>query len=110
MDWQNLLGTAAVVLTLASAAGLGLMRAQLANLRSMNDDLTKRVDFLEKADARNSVEKVELRAEVTQLTHDADVLRSAVRGRAEFTAISDQLEAVHKLVVGIDRTINPKGA
>jgi hypothetical protein len=109
MDWQNLLGTAAVVLTLASAAGLGLMRASLANLRNMNDDLTKRVDFLEKEGARNEVEKAELRVELARLQDHEAYLQSVLRGRVDFTAISDQLEAVHALVIRIDRVLNDKG-
>lgn len=106
MDWQNILGVAATVFALASAAGLGLMRGTLGNLRAMNDDLTKRVDFLEKQAGRDEVEKTEMRGQIATLQTSEEHLTSVLRGRADFGALSDQLEDVHRIVIGIDRKLS----
>lgn len=105
MDWQNILPIAASVVAIGSVAGIGLLRDRLQNLGALNDELDKRVDFLEKAAARDAVENAELRAEVAALTHDAEVLRSAVRDRANYETISSQVDEVLRVVVKIDRRL-----
>lgn len=105
MDWQNVLGVAATIFALASAAGMGLMRGSLGNLRTMNDDLTKRIDFLEKKDARNEVEKVDLQSQITRLQDHEQYLQSVVRDRANYEIISTQVEDIHRIVVRIEKKV-----
>lgn len=103
MDWQNVLGVAATIFALASAAGLGLMRGTLGNLRASNEDLRKRVSDLEAERERNQLEKAEMRGEITRLQDHEGYLQTMIQGRVEWTAISDQLEEVHRLVVLISQ-------
>lgn len=105
MDWQNILGTAAVIIALASAAAIGGMRGTLANLRQSNTDLRDRNKDLEAERDRDRAEKAELRTQVATLTHDTDVLRSAVSGHTEFVALSDQIEDVARTVNNINKTL-----
>jgi hypothetical protein len=109
MDWQNVLGVAATIFALASAAGLGLMRGTLGNLRASNDDLRARVSDLEAERERNQIEKTEMRAEITRLQDHEGYLQTMIQGRVEWTAISDQLEEVHRLTVRIDKNTGGKG-
>jgi hypothetical protein len=113
MDWQNVLGVAATIFALASAAGLGLMRGTLTTLRSSNDDLRNRVSDLEK-------DRVEKTAELAEVRSENRTLKAMVTGRVEWTAISDQLEEHHRQSLGawkrmdanltkIHRDLNPKG-
>lgn len=93
MDWQNILGVAATIFALATAAGLGLMRGTLGNLRAMNDDLGKRVEFLEK-------DRIEKTAELAEVRSENRTLKAMVTGKVEWTAISDQLEEHHRQALG----------
>lgn len=99
MDWQNILGIAAVIIAVGAVSGVGLMRDRLRVVGELNDDLTKRVDFLEKKDARNEVEKTQMQSQIERLTDREEYLVSVVRDKANFTAISDQVEDVHRLTV-----------
>lgn len=108
MDWQNILGVAATIFALASAAGLGLMRGTLGNLRASNDDLRKRVSDLEAERERNKVEKVDLQSQITRLQDHEEYLQSVVRDRANYEAISTLLEEVLRVVLRIEK--QTKGA
>lgn len=89
MDWSTVLGAAAVVMALASAAGLGLTRSHVSGLREARDDLQKRVDFLEK-------ERAEIRAELVEVKSENKLLDAMVKGKVEWVAISDLLEEHHR--------------
>lgn len=89
MDWQNVLGVAATIFALASAAGLGLMRGTLGTLRASNDDLRSRVTDLEK-------DRVEKTAKLAEVQSENRTLKAMVTGKVEWTAISDQLEDHHR--------------
>lgn len=89
MDWQNVLGVAATIFALASAAGLGLMRGTLGNLRASNEDLRARVSDLEK-------DRVEKTAALAEVSSENRTLKAMVTGKVEWTAISDQLEEHHR--------------
>jgi hypothetical protein len=89
VDWQNVLGVAATIFALASAAGLGLMRGTVANLRASNDDLRLRVGDLEK-------ERSEDRASLAEVRGENALLRSMVTGKVEWVALTDQLEEHHR--------------
>lgn len=99
MDWQNVLGVAATIFALASAAGLGLMRGTLGNLRSSNEDLRNRVTDLER-------DRADDRAKLAEVESENKVLKAMVTGKVEWTAISNQIEDVHRIVVGIDRKLD----
>ena len=105
MDWQNVLGVAATIFALASAAGLGLMRGTLGNLRAHNDDLRKRVSDLEAAQERDKVEKLDLQNQITRLQDHEQYLQSVVRDRANYEIISTQVEDIHKIVVRIEKHV-----
>lgn len=89
VDWQNVLGIAATIFALASAAGLGLMRGQLQLLRDSRDDLQTRVTILE-------TERTTIRTELTEVKSENKLLNAMVTGKVEWTAISDQLEEHHR--------------
>lgn len=101
MDWQNIVGISGALVAIGSLAGIGLIRDRLQNLSALNDELDKRVNFLEKASARDAVEKAELRTEIATLTHDAEVLRSVVRDRANYETAIAQLDEALRLIVAI---------
>lgn len=105
MEWQNILPIAAVIVAIGSVAGVGLLRDRLSVLKDSNEELRERVADLEAERNRDHAEKAELRAEVTQLSHDAEVLRSAVRDRANYEMISSQVDEVLRVVVKIDKRI-----
>ena len=105
MDWQGILGAAGVILALASAAGIGLTRAHVGNLRTMIDDQAKRITFLEKEDERHKSDEAQMRSEIERLKDHEGYLASVVKDKANYTAISDQVEAVAKDVVAIKRKV-----
>jgi hypothetical protein len=105
MDWQNVLGVAATVFALASAAGLGLMRGTLGNLRASNTDLRERVTDLEKERAEDHSKITALEGKVAAAEDREHYLQSIVQGRVEWTAISDQLEDVHRILVLVQRKV-----
>ena len=105
MDWQNVLGVAATIFALASAAGLGLMRGQLQLLRDSRDDLLARVGILEKGRTSDALKIKELEGKVEASEQREHYLQSLVQGRVDWTAISDQLEDVHRIVVRIDKKV-----
>jgi hypothetical protein len=89
VDWQNILGVAATIFALASAAGLGLMRGTLNNLRDSNGDLRARVGDLEK-------QRSEDHARIAEVESENKLLNAMVTGRVEWVAISDQVEEHHR--------------
>lgn len=105
MDWQNVLGVAATLFALASAAGLGLMRGTLGNLRASNTDLRDRVTDLEKLRGEDRQKITLLEGKVKASEEREHYLQSLVQGRVDWTAISDQLEDVHRIVVRIDKKV-----
>lgn len=104
-DWQNIIGIAAVIVAIGSVAGVGLLRDRLTVLKDSNDELRVRVGDLEAERARDKAENTELRAQVNQLSHDADVLRSAVRDRANYETLISQVDEVLRIVVNIDKKV-----
>jgi cell division protein FtsB len=105
VEWQNILGIAAVIVAIGSVAGVGLLRDRLSVLKDSNDELRDRITDLENERARDKVENAALKAEVATLSHDADVLRSAVRDRANYETISSQVDEVLRVVVKIDKRL-----
>lgn len=89
MDWQNVLGIAAIIIAVGSISLVGLMRERLANQGAALDEFRDRVGDLER-------ERVSLRSEVSEVQSENKVLKAMVTGKVEWTAISDQLEDHHR--------------
>ena len=109
MEWQNILGIAAFLVAVGSVSTVGLMRDRLSQLRESNGELRDRVGDLEKEREEHKVEMTELRGEVALLREHEAYLQSVLRGRAEFTAISDQMDDMHRILVSIDSRLAKGG-
>ena len=104
-NWQNLVGIAGFLVAVGSLAFLGLMRERMDQQGKLNDDLDKRVDFLEKQHVRDEVEKTEMQGEIARLKDREEYLATLVRDRANYAAFNDQLDDIHRIVVSIDRKV-----
>lgn len=89
MDWQNILGVAAIIVAVGSISGVGLMRDRLANLNASNDELRSRMADVEK-------ERNEDRAKLAEVVAENKILTTMVQGRVDWGAISDLLEEHHR--------------
>lgn len=89
MDLQGFLNTALAIISLATLAGLGLMRGTVTGLRESNGDLRDRVGDLEK-------ERAEDKTTIGELSGENKMLQSMVMGRVDWGAISDLVEEHHR--------------
>jgi hypothetical protein len=92
MDWQNILGIAALIVAVGSVSLVGLMRERLANQGASIEEFRGRVGDLER-------ERVTLRADLSEVQSENRVLKAMVTGKVEWTAISDQLEEHHRQAI-----------
>jgi predicted nucleic acid-binding Zn-ribbon protein len=81
--------TALAVLTLASLAGLGLMRGVVTGLRESLKDSRERITDLEKG-------RVEDRATIESQKHEIASLRRIVTGEDQLREIADKLDSHHE--------------
>lgn len=88
MDLGTLLSTALAVVALATAAGLGLMRGTVTNLREQLADTRA-------SNAEMRQERAEDRAEIATLHTQLDALGKVVTGEVHWLAISDLLDEHH---------------
>lgn len=89
MDFTNLLTAVFGVAALIGGGLAGLLYGGLRTLRDSNKDLRDRVADLEKDRAEEKTAKAELTTEVR-------FLRSALAGKPEWIALTDQMEEHHK--------------
>lgn len=82
------LQTALTVLTLASLAGLGLMRGTVVGLRESLADARAKITDLER-------DRVEDRAKITSQNNDIDTLRRVATGAVQWEAIATKLDQHH---------------
>lgn len=90
MDWGQVLGAAAVLMTLLSTGYVGMQRGRIVNLREQVDDERRRVDSLK-------AERADLQASVQTLSSEMAALRGVVTGEVHWTSINDLLEHHHQL-------------
>ena len=103
MDLSALLPTALAITALSTAAGLGLMRGTVTNLREQLADC--RADNATLRQTRD-----ELHATLDALQHRVDALGREVRGEefwaaqsVQWTTIAEELRAHHEEVMANDR-------
>lgn len=90
MDLGQVLGAAAVLMTLLSTGYVGMQRGRIVNLREQVDDERRRVDSLK-------AERADLQANVQTLSSEMAALRGVVTGEVHWKSISDLLEHHHVL-------------
>lgn len=105
MDWQNIVGVAGFIVAVGSLSGIGLMRDRLTVLKDLTSDLERKIDFLEKQRHADDVEKTAMQSEITRLKDHEEYTATLIRDRANYGAFSDQLDDIHRIVVGIDRKV-----
>jgi hypothetical protein len=96
LDLGNLVSTAAIILTLASAAGLGLMRSHVTGLRETTTDLRGRVTDLEGERISLRESNAKLIAKVAAVEAENKMLTTRLTGKVEWLALTDQLEEHHR--------------
>lgn len=89
MELQNLLSTALAIVSIATLAGLGLMRGTVSGLREQNGDLKERVAYLEKGRAEDH-------AHIAENAAENKMLKTMMTGKVEWVALTDQLEEHHR--------------
>lgn len=90
MDWGQVLGAAAVLMTLLSTGYVGMQRGRIVNLREQVVDERRRVDSLK-------AERSDLQANIQTLSSEMAALRGVVTGEVHWNSISDLLEHHHTL-------------
>jgi hypothetical protein len=98
----ELLSAALAIVTIATLAGLGLMRGTVTNLRELLSDeraasaaaKAKRIE----EDAEHVKYKAEAEAQIEQLRQDHSALARVVTGEAHLVAILDLLEEAIRLL------------
>lgn len=89
MDFLGILSAAGIIVGLFAAAGVGLQRGLMTNLRESRDEY-------EKENTKLKTDRAEDRATIERLTRDLDALRRVVTGEVHLTAILDLLGHHHQ--------------
>lgn len=102
----SVLQTAGVLVALLSAAGYGLQRGRVADLREQVSDANTRIDFLvsERADdkamiAEQAAKIADQSATIATLTNDFAVLQRTVTGEVHWQAFADILDHQTSLIL-----------
>jgi hypothetical protein len=92
----DLLTTALSVLSLATLAGLGLLRGTVVNLREQLKDSREETAALRATRADDQAERAEDHAKIARLSADLEAVGRVARGEAHWVAIGHQLEEHHE--------------
>lgn len=94
----NFFQVALVVFSLASLAGLGLVRSNVTNLRERITDYEKEVSEKDRRLTEAEVEIVQLKTKVNSQSHDLEAVGRLVRGESYWAEVGDKLNAQGALV------------
>lgn len=91
----NFLQIALVVFSLASLAGLGLVRSNVTNLRERIADYEKEVSEKDRRLTEAETQIVQLKTKVNSQAHDLTAVGRLVRGESYWTELGDKLDTHH---------------
>lgn len=98
IDYGNLLTTALSVVSIATLAGLGLLRGTVTNLREnlkdARDEIADKERRLTEAETANAVQKADLEA-----------LTRVVTGEVHWIAMGDKLDEHHRIMMQLVEAI-----
>lgn len=97
---QEFLTAAAVIIALATAAGLGLQRGVVTNLREQLNDARSEITDLK-------TNRTETAADNARLKSDLSALQRVVTGEVHWLALNDLLDHHHKLTEEHWRVVEP---
>ena len=95
-DLGNFLQVALTVLTLASLAGLGLMRGTVTNLRENLKDAREEISDKDRRLTAAETQIIQLNAKVKSQTHDIEAYGRLVRGESYWTELGEKLDVHHE--------------
>lgn len=99
MDVGSLVSTALSILSIATLAGLGLLRGTVVNLREQLKDARDEIADLERRRERETTERTEQAAtdatQIARLEAGIATLTSTVTGEIHWVALGEQLEQHH---------------
>lgn len=99
MDTGTILNTFLIVLAISTAAGLGLMRGVVTNLRENLKDAREEI-----ADKDRRLDACEVKT--AQLSSDLDALSRVVTGEAHWVHLEALLDEHHKAaMIGIEKIL-----
>lgn len=96
MDFASLLNTALVVLTLTTAAGLGLLAARQKGLSADVKRQTDRADSADREAVSLQIRLDSREKEITDLKARVALLTEIATGEVHWESLKDQLEVHHK--------------
>lgn len=91
----NFLQVALTVLTLASLAGLGLMRGTVTNLRENLKDAREEIADKDRRMGEAETEIIQLKAKSNSQAHDLEAVGRLVRGESYWTELGEKLTVHH---------------
>lgn len=105
MDFASLLNTALVVLTLTTAAGLGLLAARQKGLSADVKRQTERADSADREAEALRARLLERDKDNADLRARVELLTEIATGEVHWESLKDQLDSHHtKAMSGLDET------